>query len=228
MNALNANIIARFTNVKHATCCALVFLVGSSISLQAEPPQRSILSKSRQYTISSTLVQPQPVPPGKTQPIPDRIYLSPYKLAHFAGAVKDQVLRQLQLPPREQWIGRIHLNIVPGKLGDPIIFERKRFINRWQYRLDLPEVMNGRELAQAIVAVQLEEYAAAHTKGVASVKTHVLYGTIYDQIIKVANECGADLIVMGSHRPALEDYLIGPNAARVMRHAKQSVFIVRD
>ena len=162
-NALNANRITLFTHVKHATCCALVFLFGSSISLQAEPPRRSILSKSRQYTISSTLVQSQPVPPGKTQPIPDRIYLSPYKLAHFAGAVKDQVLRQLQLPPREQWIGRIHLNIVPGKLGDPIIFERKRFINRWQYRLDLPEVMNGRELAQVIVAVQLEEYAARNS-----------------------------------------------------------------
>tara|TARA_R110000787_G_scaffold274979_1_gene383277 strand:+ start:120495 stop:120923 length:429 start_codon:yes stop_codon:yes gene_type:complete len=75
---------------------------------------------------------------------------------------------------------------------------------------------------------QLKEYAAAHTKGVETVKTHVLYGTIYDEIIKAAKECGADLIVMGSHRPALEDYLIGPNAARVMRHAKQSVFIVRE
>ncbi len=135
MNALNANRIARFTNVKHTMWCALAFLVGSSISLQAEPPRRSILSKSRQYTISSTLVQSQPVPPGKTQPIPDRIYLSPYKLAHFAGAVKDQVLRQLQLPPREQWIGRIHLNIVPGKLCDPIIFDRNRFIKILKYRL---------------------------------------------------------------------------------------------
>jgi nucleotide-binding universal stress UspA family protein len=75
---------------------------------------------------------------------------------------------------------------------------------------------------------QLEEFAAAHAKGGKAVKTYVLYGTIYDQIIKAAKECGADLIVMGSHRPALEDYLIGPNAARVMRHAKQSVFIVRD
>lgn len=74
----------------------------------------------------------------------------------------------------------------------------------------------------------LEEFAAANLKDVATVKTHVLYGTIYDEIIKAAQTCDADLIVMGSHRPALEDYLIGPNAARVMRHAKQSVFVVRD
>ncbi len=75
---------------------------------------------------------------------------------------------------------------------------------------------------------QLEEFAATHIKNVPTVKTHVFYGTIYDQIIKAAEDFGVDLIVMGSHRPALEDYLIGPNAARVMRHAKQSVFIVRE
>ena len=163
MNALNANRIARFTHVKHARWCALAFLVGSFISLQAEPPRRSILSKSRQYTISSTLVQAQPVPSGKGQPIPDRVYLSPYKLAHFVEGVKDCVLRRLKLTTGEQWIGRIHLNIVPGKFGDPIAYTRKRFINRWQYRLDLPEVMNGPELARVIVAVQLEEYAARNS-----------------------------------------------------------------
>ena len=163
MNALDAKRIGRFTNVKHLTWCALAFLIGSSISLQAEPPRRSILSKSHQYTISSTLVQPLPVPSTQAQPIPDRVHLSPYKLAYFTEAVKDRVLLLLKLPPRGQWIGRIHLNIVPGKLGDPVIFKRKRFIDRWDYRLDFPEVMNGRELARLIVAVQLEEYAARNS-----------------------------------------------------------------
>jgi nucleotide-binding universal stress UspA family protein len=30
---------------------------------------------------------------------------------------------------------------------------------------------------------------------------------------------GADLIVMGSHSLAMEGFLLGPNAARVLRHA---------
>ena len=38
----------------------------------------------------------------------------------------------------------------------------------------------------------------------------------------------ADLIVMGSHRPELRDYLLGPNAARVVRHAPCSVVVVRS
>ena len=58
-------------------------------------------------------------------------------------------------------------------------------------------------------------------------KGHVAHGTIYDEIMKAANKLGCDLIIMASNRPELQDYLLGPNAARVVRHAKQSVFVVR-
>ncbi len=60
------------------------------------------------------------------------------------------------------------------------------------------------------------------------VKLIVAYGTIYEQIISVAESIEADLVVMAAHRPAFEDYLLGPNAARVVRHSKCSVLVVRD
>ena len=53
------------------------------------------------------------------------------------------------------------------------------------------------------------------------------HGTIYQEILRGAEAVGADLIVMASHRPELEDYLLGPNAARVVRHATTSVLVVR-
>ncbi|NQU60471.1 MAG: universal stress protein [Rhodospirillales bacterium] len=53
-------------------------------------------------------------------------------------------------------------------------------------------------------------------------------GTIYEVILKMSEETKADLIVMASHRPELKDYLLGPNAARVVRHANCSVLVVRD
>ena len=59
------------------------------------------------------------------------------------------------------------------------------------------------------------------------VHPHVTHGRVYDQIINAADKLGADAIVMESHTPELSDYLLGPNAARVVRHAKQSVFVVR-
>jgi len=60
------------------------------------------------------------------------------------------------------------------------------------------------------------------------VVTHVLHGPIYREIIAAADSIGADLILMASHRSEMKDYLLGPNAARVVRHARQSVMVIRE
>ena len=46
-------------------------------------------------------------------------------------------------------------------------------------------------------------------------------------ILDVANERKADVIVIASHRPGLQDYFLGSTAARVVRHAKCSVHVIR-
>lgn len=53
-------------------------------------------------------------------------------------------------------------------------------------------------------------------------------GSVYECIIKTAKTINCDLIVMSAHRPGLKDYLLGPNAAKVIRHSDRSVLIVRD
>lgn len=53
-------------------------------------------------------------------------------------------------------------------------------------------------------------------------------GSIYDQILQIADRITADLIVMASHNPGPEDYLLGPNAAKVVRHSNCSVMVVRE
>jgi nucleotide-binding universal stress UspA family protein len=60
-----------------------------------------------------------------------------------------------------------------------------------------------------------------------SAQQHVRQGTIYSEIVKLAKEIDADLIVMASHRPELKDFLLGPNAARVVRHAECPVLVIR-
>lgn len=46
-------------------------------------------------------------------------------------------------------------------------------------------------------------------------------------ILEVAKERNVDLILIGSHKPGLQDYLLGSTAARVVPHAKCSVFVIR-
>ncbi len=52
-------------------------------------------------------------------------------------------------------------------------------------------------------------------------------GTVYREIVEAAKDLNIDDIVMGAHRPSLSDYLLGPNSARVARHAGCSVTVVR-
>ncbi len=52
-------------------------------------------------------------------------------------------------------------------------------------------------------------------------------GTVYEKVIEAISECGADLAVVGAHKPDLADRIIGPNAARVSRHAPVSVLVLR-
>lgn len=61
----------------------------------------------------------------------------------------------------------------------------------------------------------------------ANVRHVVLTGKAYEAILRTAEKAGTGLIVMGAHKPELSDYLLGPNAARVVRHAKCSVYVVR-
>ncbi len=87
---------------------------------------------------------------------------------------------------------------------------------------------NFEETALEAVRQKLKSMLDAREDAGVTVRGHVAHGTIYDEIMKVANRLDCDLIVMTSHRPELKDYLLGPNAARVVRHARQSVFVIRD
>ena len=88
-------------------------------------------------------------------------------------------------------------------------------------------------LTYAMVATNLENDLAAKVREVNADDLHpkliVTYGvTIYDRILHIAQESGVDMIVVGSHRPAIKDYFLGTNAERVVRHATCSVLVARD
>jgi len=74
---------------------------------------------------------------------------------------------------------------------------------------------------------ELAKFVEKHIPSDVLGKTRAVHGTIYKRILINADEMDCDLIVLGSHRPEKADYLLGPNAARVARHAVQSVLVVR-
>jgi nucleotide-binding universal stress UspA family protein len=74
---------------------------------------------------------------------------------------------------------------------------------------------------------KLADVAAAIPLPAERVSATVRLGSVYNEILHEADATGADLIVIGSHRPTMATYLLGSNASTIVRHAKCSVLVVR-
>lgn len=87
---------------------------------------------------------------------------------------------------------------------------------------ELPEgiLAATRENAQT----SLDDIASASGR---KMTTEIRAGNPARAILDAAEEKGADLIIIASHRPGLQDYLLGSTAGRVVRHAKCSVLVLR-
>lgn len=108
---------------------------------------------------------------------------------------------------------RLHVMTVVPEYGSPMVAQF------------FPEGHEAKMRETAGVA--LHKFVADRIPDSIRVQHIVGEGTIYKTIIETADKIGADLIIMGSHRPELQDYLLGPNAARVVRHSAKSVLVVR-
>ena len=89
-----------------------------------------------------------------------------------------------------------------------------------------PEGYEQEALKKATEA--LHEFTAENVPKDIQVQHIIGHGNVYEEIIDAADKVDADVIVIGSHRPKLRDYLLGPNAARVVRHSTRSVVVVRS
>ena len=67
----------------------------------------------------------------------------------------------------------------------------------------------------------------AELGGIKDVHPVVVTGHSGRTIVEYADDQGIDCIVIASHRPGLQDYLLGSTAARVVRHATCAVHVLR-
>ncbi len=95
---------------------------------------------------------------------------------------------------------------------------------------DVPSYVAA-ELPSGIIAQQKEDATRALTElaqaeGLAAAIA-VRSGQPASAILACAEEHKVDVVVIASHRPGFQDYLIGSTAARVVRHARCSVLVLR-
>ena len=83
-----------------------------------------------------------------------------------------------------------------------------------------------KDVAKAVLE-QLKTYTRKNIPEGIKVKHIVGNGNVYEAILKVADKVKTDLVVLQAGKTELQRFLLGPNAARVVRHAKCSVLVVR-
>jgi universal stress protein F len=77
-------------------------------------------------------------------------------------------------------------------------------------------------------STQLDRLIAQHVPNEIKVKKFIGRGPVYDGIINYAESVKADLLIVPAIRPQLQDYMLGSNVSKIVRHAKISVLVVRD
>ena len=82
--------------------------------------------------------------------------------------------------------------------------------------------------SDAYWGAELERFVAEHPADGVEVEAVVRKGAVHRQIVKLAREREADVIVMGSANPRVQDYLLGTTASHVITHAECSVYVVRN
>lgn len=71
------------------------------------------------------------------------------------------------------------------------------------------------------------EQTKASASALPGAEVHLVTGHAGAAILNYAEEHGCDCIVVASHRPGMQDFLLGSTAARVVRHAKCAVHVIR-
>lgn len=87
----------------------------------------------------------------------------------------------------------------------------------------LPADLTERRRAEAMVELRAMADPSLEVRIIPDLR----HGAASGQIIEAANDSGADLIMIASHKPGLRDYLIGSTAGRVIRHSGCSVLVKR-
>lgn len=87
-------------------------------------------------------------------------------------------------------------------------------------------------IPQDVIDESLED-ARSKLKKVAfdnDIKANVIVsrGRAHTKILECAKELNSDLVLIASHNPGFQDYLIGSTAARVVRHSDCSVLVDRS
>ncbi len=127
------------------------------------PADRSLLSTSKQFIVSSSVVRPAPNTFEPVHSATNTITLTPGRVVILAERIKTLYLRLLGTT--DQWSGQIRLHLAPAGAAPAVPeFQRTLYQDGWQYQVTLPERMAAVDAIRVMVDVLLEETAQRYSR----------------------------------------------------------------
>jgi hypothetical protein len=139
---------------------------GLAIHAAAEtlPEARVVQSQSGQFSVSKSPVGTRTPAASALATNAQFIELEPGLLVVTCERVRQALWRDLGLT--EQWRGRIHLRLRTARSADdPIAVTLEQFRDHWDYRVELPDLIERARLMRALVEVLLLEAANQQSAG---------------------------------------------------------------
>jgi len=175
--------------------CALflpVFAGGQPFLPQVDSAQ----SVSGQFVVtSSTQFSPPRHLPGVAMNT-NLIRLEPALLSVSAERIKDSLRRKLGLPPNAPWQGKIFLALHPAQSPDEeVTIVSQPFLDGWNYRVQLPDVLLQTRFLRAMTSVLLLELANRNAQGAHAA---VIPGWLSDGLSQQLSVAGSPEIILST------------------------------
>jgi hypothetical protein len=123
--------------------------------------------------------------------------LEPSLLAVSAERFKAALWREIGLAPDSSWSGKIFLVLHPARaLDETVLVAAQPFIRRWNYRLELPDLISRNRCARALSAVLLLEIANRNTP--VSGRSAVLPAWLVDGLARQVLEAQESQVILSA------------------------------
>ena len=145
---------------------ALLFLPVFASGQLSLPVVTSVQSASGQFVATGPAqLSPLAHLPGVTADT-NLVRLEPALLSVSAERIKDSLRRELGIEPNAPWRGKIFLVLHPAQsLDEDVTIVSQPFLNGWNYRVELPDVLSQTRFLRAMTSVLLLEWADGSATG---------------------------------------------------------------
>ncbi len=119
--------------------------------------------------------------------------------------------------------------------GPKAIETAKKLMSKGGEIIALHVIQPTNEVVQSFVTEEakskaretIKEMMADRLRDEQSIEPVILTGHPGSEIPAYAKKVGADCIIVGSHKPGLQDFFLGSTSSRVVRHAECAVHVLR-